>query len=80
MRSSILCFLSSVFISFTVKLNKFIFSKATVPYYVTFRRACEAEARHRYCFSGVVIGGVGIGSVNFVEFPSLALFLSNCKG
>ena len=27
--------------------------------------ACEAEARHRYCFSGVVDGGGGVGGVKF---------------
>ena len=40
--------------------------------------ACEAEARHMYCFSGgvVVVGGGG-GGVNFL---CLGHFLGNYKG
>ena len=35
--------------------------------------ACEAEARHMYCFSGVV---VVVGGVNFFEFLHLGHFFS----
>ena len=40
--------------------------------------ACEAEARHMYCFSGVVVVvvvvvvGVGVGGVNFFVFRSFS--------
>ena len=42
----------------------------------SFCLACEAEARHMYCFSGgvVVVGG---GGVNFLCFGH---FLGNYKG
>ena len=33
--------------------------------------ACEAEARHMYCFSGVVVVGGG-GGVNFFVFRSFS--------
>ena len=41
------------------------------------RLACEAEARHMYCFSGVGVVIVGGGSVNFL---CLGHFLGNYKG
>ena len=43
--------------------------------------ACEAEARHMYCFSGVVVvvvGGGGCGGG--VNFLCLGHFLGNYKG
>ena len=39
--------------------------------------ACEAEARHMYCFSGGVVVGGGGGGVNFL---CLGHFLGNYKG
>ena len=33
--------------------------------------ACEAEARHMYCFSGVVVVAV-VGGVNFYVFRSFS--------
>ena len=39
--------------------------------------ACEAEARHMYCFSGVVVVVVVGGGVNFL---CLGHFLRNYKG
>ena len=47
-------------------------------YLPSFCLACEAEARHMYCFSGgvvvvvVVVVGVGVGGVNFLVFRSFS--------
>ena len=35
---------------------------------IDFRLACEAEAKHMYCFSGVVV----VGGVNFLGFTSFS--------
>ena len=43
--------------------------------------ACEAEARHMYCFSGVVVVVVVVGGVvGGVNFFVLGHFLGNYKG
>ena len=46
------------------------------PGLLDFCLACEAEARHMYCFSGVVVvvvgGGGGDGGVNFFVFGSFS--------
>ena len=42
--------------------------------------ACEAEARHMYCFSGVVVVVVVVvgGGVNFFVFRARAMELGSC--
>ena len=40
--------------------------------------ACEAEARHMYCFSGVVVVVVVGGGVNFFVFRARAMELGSC--
>ena len=45
--------------------------------YFQFCLACEAEARHMYCFSGVVVVVVVVVGVNFL---CLGHFLRNYKG
>ena len=42
--------------------------------------ACEAEARHMYCFSGVVVVVVVVVGVGGVNFLCLGHFLGNYKG
>ena len=47
---------------------------------IVFCLACEAEARHMYCFSGVVVVVVVGGGGGGVNFLCLGHFLGNYKG
>ena len=78
----------SIYLSFHFSVHQYIFLSIYIHPSIPLSRsrydhcyclACEAEARHMYCFSGGIVVLVVVGGVNFT-FLCLGHFLGNYKG